>query len=54
MCVWHDRRRDVYTTDLMESSQGTGSGFVYDTQGHIITNYHVISDAQDIKVRTVC
>ncbi|MFP4320877.1 MAG: S1C family serine protease [Anaerolineales bacterium] len=30
--------------------EGTGSGFVYDTQGHIITNNHVISDAQDISI----
>ncbi len=28
----------------------SGSGFVYDTQGHIITNYHVIEDADAIEV----
>lgn len=26
------------------------SGFVYDTEGHIITNYHVVQDAQSIEV----
>jgi S1-C subfamily serine protease len=31
-------------------SEGSGSGFVYDAQGHIVTNYHVIADAQDIQV----
>jgi S1-C subfamily serine protease len=31
-------------------SEGSGSGFVYDTQGHIVTNYHVIENAQDIQV----
>jgi S1-C subfamily serine protease len=30
--------------------EGTGSGFVYDTQGHIITNYHVIEDADELLV----
>lgn len=27
-----------------------GSGFVYDTEGHIITNYHVVEDATEIEV----
>jgi S1-C subfamily serine protease len=31
-------------------SEGTGSGFVYDTQGHIVTNYHVIEDAEELLV----
>jgi S1-C subfamily serine protease len=31
-------------------SEGSGSGFVYDTQGRIVTNYHVIENAQDIQV----
>ena len=30
--------------------EGTGSGFVYDGQGHIITNYHVIEDAEELSV----
>jgi S1-C subfamily serine protease len=34
------------------SAQGgaLGSGFVYDKQGHIITNYHVIENATDVEV----
>jgi S1-C subfamily serine protease len=32
--------------------QGQGSGFVLDKQGHILTNYHVVSDAQQIEVTT--
>jgi S1-C subfamily serine protease len=31
-------------------SEGTGSGFVVDDQGHIITNYHVIEGAESIEV----
>ncbi len=30
--------------------EGSGSGFVYDRQGHIITNYHVVENANEITV----
>jgi S1-C subfamily serine protease len=30
--------------------EGTGSGFIYDTQGNIVTNYHVVADAESISV----
>jgi len=30
--------------------EGTGSGFLYDAQGHIVTNNHVIENAQEIEV----
>jgi len=30
--------------------EGTGSGFVYDEQGHIVTNYHVIEGASEVDV----
>jgi S1-C subfamily serine protease len=30
--------------------QGEGSGFVWDDKGHIVTNYHVIEDAETVKV----
>ena len=33
-------------------SQGQGSGFILDRQGHIATNYHVIADAQNVEVQT--
>jgi S1-C subfamily serine protease len=38
---------------LESQSSRLGSGFVYDTQGHIITNNHVVSDAQEVNVRFV-
>jgi S1-C subfamily serine protease len=30
--------------------QGTGSGFVYDADGHIVTNYHVVENAESVSV----
>jgi len=30
--------------------EGTGSGFVYDTEGHIVTNYHVVENAEQLLV----
>lgn len=30
--------------------EGTGSGFIYDAQGHIVTNHHVIANADEIEV----
>ncbi len=30
--------------------EGTGSGFIYDTQGHIVTNWHVVQGASEIEV----
>jgi len=35
---------------LIQTEAGLGSGFVYDQQGHIVTNYHVIEDAITIQV----
>ena len=35
---------------LIETELGLGSGFVYDLEGHVITNYHVIEDVTTIQV----
>ena len=32
-------------------AQATGSGFIYDAQGHIVTNNHVVENADSITVR---
>ena len=39
-----------FTRNLQEVPNGTGSGFVWDDQGHIVTNYHVIKDADTATV----
>jgi S1-C subfamily serine protease len=33
-----------------ETSTGTGSGFVIDKQGHILTNFHVVESAESLQV----
>jgi S1-C subfamily serine protease len=38
-------QRDLFTLNLYQIPQGTGSGFVWDTRGNIITNFHVIQNA---------
>ena len=36
---------DFFTRNATEVPAGTGSGFVWDRNGHIVTNYHVIRNA---------
>ena len=43
-------RRGLFSLNAVEIPQGTGSGFVWDNEGRIETNYHVISDANRIQV----
>jgi S1-C subfamily serine protease len=38
--------RDFFSRDVMQVPQGTGSGFIWDEQGRVVTNLHVIRDAQ--------
>ena len=43
-------RLDVFTRQPTAIPRGTGSGFVWDTTGHVVTNYHVIEDADGARV----
>lgn len=43
-------QRDFWSLDLFEVPQGSGSGFVWNKQGHIVTNFHVVYGASSIKV----
>ncbi|RMH00123.1 MAG: PDZ domain-containing protein [Deltaproteobacteria bacterium] len=38
-----ERVADPLTLRAMEIPQGTGSGFVWDDRGHIVTNFHVVA-----------
>lgn len=45
------RVQDDFSFDPTASPTGTGTGFVWDERGHVVTNYHVIADAQDLLVK---
>jgi len=36
--------QDYFTLNVMEIPRGTGSGMIWDEQGHILTNFHVVQD----------
>jgi S1-C subfamily serine protease len=43
-------RRDRITMDVTEIPQGTGSGIVWDQDGHIVTNFHVVQEGDRANV----
>jgi S1-C subfamily serine protease len=43
-------KRDVFSTNVMEVPIGSGSGFVWDNYGHIVTNFHVVQQAKSAQV----
>jgi S1-C subfamily serine protease len=44
-------RQDLFSFDVLQIQQGTGSGIVWDGEGHVITNFHVIEDGDSFRVR---
>ncbi len=42
---------DVWTRNVFTVPRGTGSGFIWDDAGHVITNFHVIEGASEATVR---
>lgn len=46
-----ERIVDFWTRNVMSVPRGTGSGFVWDDQGHVITNVHVIAGAAAATVK---
>jgi len=43
-------RRNLFSLNAVEIPQGTGSGFVWDDSGRVVTNYHVVSGDNKIEV----
>jgi S1-C subfamily serine protease len=41
---------DFWTRNVFEVPKGTGSGFVWDDRGHVVTNFHVVQDSDSQKV----
>ena len=42
---------DVWTRNVFSVPRGTGSGFIWDDAGHVITNFHVIQNASEATVK---
>ncbi len=46
-----ERVVDYWTRNVMTVPRGTGSGFVWDDRGHVVTNLHVISGGSEAVVK---
>ena len=44
-------RQNYYTRAVSEVPKGSGSGFIWDNEGHIVTNYHVIRGADKFLIQ---
>jgi len=44
------KQYDLFSMNVFEIPAGTGSGFVWDTDGHVVTNFHVIRNAAAARV----
>lgn len=45
------RVRDAWTRNVFTVPRGTGSGFIWDDAGHVVTNWHVIEGASQATVK---
>ena len=43
-------QRDPWSMDVQEIPRGSGTGFVWDERGHVVTNFHVIRDSDAVIV----
>ncbi len=47
----HENVMDLWTRNVFSVPKGTGSGFVWDEDGHVITNLHVVQNANEARVK---
>src|SRR5262245_21721867 len=45
------RRESGRGVGVVTTDKGLGTGFVIDKEGHVLTNAHVVLDAQDVSVQ---
>jgi S1-C subfamily serine protease len=43
-------QRDMFSMNVQQVPRGTGTGFVWDNSGHVVTNFHVIQGANGARV----
>jgi S1-C subfamily serine protease len=46
-----ERVMDFWSRNIFSIPRGTGSGFIWDDKGHVVTNYHVIAGASEARIR---
>ncbi len=46
-------RREFFSFNVTEVQAGSGSGFLWDRAGHIVTNYHVVQGASRVAVTLI-
>jgi len=45
-----ETQRDFFSLNVQQVPRGTGTGFVWDERGHVVTNFHVIQGASAARV----
>jgi S1-C subfamily serine protease len=45
-----ETQRDFFTLNVQQVQRGSGTGFVWDESGHIVTNFHVIQGASAARI----
>ncbi len=43
-------RRNLFSLDVFEIPRGSGSGFIWDREGHVVTNFHVLEGGSSFQV----
>lgn len=43
-------KTSFFSLNVYKIPKGTGTGFIWDRNGHIVTNYHVIEDAGEVEI----
>jgi S1-C subfamily serine protease len=43
-------RRDTFSLNVYKIPRGSGTGFIWDEDGHIVTNFHVVEGASVVRV----
>ena len=46
-------QKSDFSLDITQIPRGSGSGFIWDDDGHIVTNHHVVAGASDLRVTTI-
>jgi S1-C subfamily serine protease len=44
-------QRDFFSMNVTKVPQGTGSGFVWDRYGHVVTNFHVVEGGNSFSIK---